>query len=106
MKLNFTVKATKNYQTIEISATEIEISKYPETKMWMMREAQICIDQFVPGENVTQVTTSGTPRRTVKPASEKQLSYLRRITNNDPNIDFDNLTAREASDLLDLYSKK
>lgn len=111
MKLNLTVKTTKNYQTIEISATDIETAKYTDTKMWLIKEAQQLIDVLVPGENITQkpqtrvydsVPTQQTnyqPMQNSKGAlaSQKQINFLRSLGYNG---DASNLSVTEANDLI------
>ena len=104
MKLNLTIKATKNYQTVEISATDIEVAKYTDTKNWLIKEAQNAIEQFVPGDNYTQRQSQQVSRPRERMASEKQINYLKRLFPNQ-NIDYSNMTAREASSLIDQYKK-
>lgn len=101
MKLNLTIKATKNYQTVEISATDIEVSKYVETKQWLIKEAQNAINEFVPGENTTQRVNTHQPAQRVKPVapiSQKQIDYLMKLGYNGDVL---SLTASEASNLID-----
>lgn len=112
MKLNLTVKTTKNYQTIELSAADIEVSKYPETKTWLIREAQVAINQLVPGENFSQKpsvvvyedkvetqTTDYEPATQHKGAmaSQKQINFLRALGYNG---DTTNLSVSEANELI------
>ena len=111
MKLNLTVKTTKNYQTIEISATDIEVGKYPDVKHWLIKEAQTAIDELVPGENVTQkpqtrvydsVPTQQTnyqPMQNSKGAlaSQKQINFLRSLGYTG---DASNMSVTEANDLI------
>lgn len=107
MKLNLIIKTTKNYQTVELSATDIEVSKYPETKMWLIREAQFAINELVPGENVSQMATQVVPQAPAQPkavpASPKQINLLHTLGYTGPT---DNLTVVEASTLIDDYFKK
>ena len=105
MKLNLTVKTTKNYQTIELSATDIEVGKYPETKAWLIKEAQNAINQLVPGENITQMPSVQTTKTNYQPmsqpkgalASQKQINFLRSLGYTGP---VDNLSVTEANDLI------
>ena len=113
MKLNLTVKTTKNYQTIELGATDIEVSKYPETKMWLIREAQFAINELVPGENYSQkpvqtviyedqVATQITDYEPASQhkgamASQKQINFLRALGYTG---DTTNLSVSEANDLI------
>ena len=106
MNLSLTIKTTKNYQTVELTANNIEIGKYPETKMWLIREAQFAINELVPGENVTQ-TTQVIPQIPAQPkavpASPKQINLLHTLGYTGST---DNLTVVEASTLIDDYFKK
>lgn len=112
MKLNLTVKTTKNYQTIELGATDIEVSKYPEIKSWLIREAQAAINELVPGENYSQKPqtviyedTIPTQQTGYQPATEhkgavasqKQINFLRALGYNG---DTTNLSVSEANDLI------
>lgn len=112
MKLNLTIKTTKNYQTVELSATDIEVSKYPETKDWLIREANIAINQLVPGENFSQkpqtvVYEDSVPTQITdyKPAtqpkgalaSQKQINFLRSLGYQG---DVSELSVSEANNLI------
>ena len=119
MKLNLTVKTTKNYQTIELGATDIEVSKYPETKAWLIREAQTAINQLVPGENFSQkpvqtvvyedqVATQITDYEPATQhkgalASQKQINFLRALGYTG---DTTNLSVSEANDLIKQHKTK
>ena len=118
MKLNLTVKTTKNYQTIELSATDIEVSKYPETKAWLIREAQSAINQLVPGENFSQkpsvvVYEESVPTQITdyEPAtqhkgalaSQKQINFLRALGYTG---DTTNLSVSEANELIKQHKTK
>lgn len=118
MKLNLTVKTTKNYQTIELSATDIEVSKYPQTKDWLIREAQNAINQLVPGENFSQKPQTvvyedavPTQKTDYQPgtqpkgalASQKQINFLRSLGYRD---EVEGLSVSEANDLIKKLKNK
>lgn len=112
MQYNLTIKTTKNYQSIEISATDIIPEDYEAVKMWLIDEAKLAINQLEPGENITQkINTSSTNTKerykaqTVKNgkmATENQKKFIKTFN---PNYD-ENLTFDEASAMIDDYFAK
>ena len=80
MKLNLTVKTTKNYQTIELGATDIEIAKYKDTSDWLIKESKNLINKLVPDEGaIYQSSYQPATNLGGQLASQKQINYCRAL---------------------------
>ena len=113
MKLNLTIKATKNYQTVELTAENMDLTNFDSDRNWLIMKAQEALEIMVPGENYSQkpaqiVTyTDSVPTQKTEyqaatqpkgaPASQKQINFLRSLGYQD---DVTDLSVTEANNLI------
>ena len=100
-KINLTIRLTKNYQTVEIGATDIDPVKYYDTEDWLLKNAQVCLNRIVPEEGEVKEQYQSNYREVQNPkgatASQKQVNFLRKLGYAG---DVTQLSVTEANDII------
>ena len=82
-KINLTIKLSRNYQTVELGATDIDPAKYYDTENWIIKNAHQCLDQIAPGNGEIKEEYQSNYKEVQNPkgaiASQKQVNFLRKL---------------------------
>ena len=101
MKLNLTIKAIKNYQTVELTAENMDFGNFYNDRDWMVSQAVETLNKLVPedGEIVTTTNTNYKAATQLKgaSASQKQVNFLRALGYTE---DVSNMSVTEANYLI------
>ena len=104
-KYNMTITLTKNGQTVQMGATDIELKGFIETETTLIKHGSTIINTLIPGEDSTISNSTYTPVSNPGGAiaSQKQVNFLHALGYGG---DCSNLTVSQANDLIKEYKMK